>query len=268
MLQAGPVCSENKWHASLYSHLRNDALHHGHDSRCASLALHRRRNFLVIRRRHSERLRNYFSQPSAQQAPQTGNDQGDKAGSSDRKSTEPAAARDAPPSTSYEASYQQGDQVTGLKPFHVATFAAILTSGLAFLAVLLYVTADMQFQRACLKVIKRLLKTVALRQVMGILAAMTFVRFGLEPLVKVLRHIFRAQGSWEKSSEYYILREVRTAVATLNLPQGEVSNFVMMSTCRTVYCADSYQCCRCTGPWSFSSLLRHSQRLQKTSCLN
>ena len=46
---------------------------------------------------------------------------------------------------------------------------------------------------------------------MGILAAMTFVRFGLEPLVKVLRHIFRAQGSWEKSSEYYILREVRSA---------------------------------------------------------
>ncbi|BDA44973.1 probable low conductance mechanosensitive channel YnaI [Coccomyxa sp. Obi] len=66
----------------------------------------------------------------------------------------------------------------------------------------------MQFQRACIKVVKRLLKTVALRQVMGILAAMTFVRFGLEPLVKVLRRVFSAQGTWEKSSEYYILREV------------------------------------------------------------
>ncbi|CAL8469278.1 g8819 [Coccomyxa elongata] len=43
---------------------------------------------------------------------------------------------------------------------------------------------------------------------MGILAAMTFVRFGLEPLVKVLRRVFSAQGTWEKSSEYYILREV------------------------------------------------------------
>ncbi|CAK0784228.1 hypothetical protein CVIRNUC_007432 [Coccomyxa viridis] len=139
-----------------------------------------------------------------------GSEQGDKAGTSGKKGTETTTPRDAPASTSYEATYQQGDQqaLTGLKPFHVAAFAAILTSGLAFLAVLLYITADMQFQRACLKVIKRLLKTVALRQVMGILAAMTFVRFGLEPLVKVLRHIFRAQGSWEKSSEYYILREV------------------------------------------------------------
>ena len=44
---------------------------------------------------------------------------------------------------------------------------------------------------------------------MGILGAMTFVRFGLEPLVKALRSLFAVQGSWEKSSEFYILREVR-----------------------------------------------------------
>ena len=43
---------------------------------------------------------------------------------------------------------------------------------------------------------------------MGILAAMTFVRFGLEPLVKMLRKVFVAPGTWEKSSEYYILKEV------------------------------------------------------------
>ena len=107
-----------------------------------------------------------------------------------------------------------GSSMSGLKPFHVATFAVILASGLAFLAGLLYFTADMQFQRALLKVIKRLLKTVALRQVLGILAAMTFVRFGLEPLVKVLRRVFSAQGTWEKSSEYYILREVGMLCST------------------------------------------------------
>lgn len=44
---------------------------------------------------------------------------------------------------------------------------------------------------------------------MGILGAMMFVRFGLEPLVKTLRTVFKASGSWEKSSEYHILREVR-----------------------------------------------------------
>ena len=96
----------------------------------------------------------------------------------------------------------------GLKPFHLAAFFIVLSAGLWFLAVLLYFTADIKLQQACLKVVRRLLKTVALRQVIGILAAMTFVRFGLEPLVKMLRKLFVAPGTWEKSSEYYILREV------------------------------------------------------------
>ena len=96
----------------------------------------------------------------------------------------------------------------GLKPVHLATFFIILGTGLMFLAVLLWFTADIRFQQACTKVIRRLFKTVALRQVMGILGAMTFVRLGLEPMVKMLRRLFRAPGSWEKSSEFYILREV------------------------------------------------------------
>ena len=52
-------------------------------------------------------------------------------------------------------------------------------------------------------------------QVMGILSAMLFVRFGLEPLVKLMRRLFVAPGSWEKSSEYYILREVCFYVACM-----------------------------------------------------
>lgn len=209
MLLTGAVCSENNWHIKLASPAQHIAWRHGDVCRLAALAFHRRRHHTATRRRQSDHLRQCLSQPSAQQPPQNGSEHGEKAVNNSKRSTEAAAPRDAPASTSHDASYQQGDQqLTGLKPFHVAAFAAILTSGLAFLAVLMYITADMQFQRACLKVVKRLLKTVALRQVMGILAAMTFVRFGLEPLVKVLRHIFRAQGSWEKSSEYYILREV------------------------------------------------------------
>lgn len=104
----------------------------------------------------------------------------------------------------------------GLKPFHLAVFFIVLSAGLWFLAVLLYFTADIKLQQACLKVLRRLLKTVALRQVMGILSAMTFVRFGLEPLVKMLRKLFVAPGTWEKSSEYYILREVRAPLLCLD----------------------------------------------------
>ena len=103
---------------------------------------------MLSRRRQAGPRRWWLNQPCSQQPPQAGTEQGDKARTSGKKGTETAAPRDPPASTSYEASYQQGDQqaLTGLKPFHVAAFAAILTSGLAFLAVLLYITADMQFQ--------------------------------------------------------------------------------------------------------------------------
>lgn len=57
-------------------------------------------------------------------------------------------------------------------------------------------------------------------QVMGILAAMTFVRFGLEPLVKLMRRLFVAPGSWEKSSEFYILREVGAFLALVPCLNG------------------------------------------------
>jgi MscS family membrane protein len=87
-------------------------------------------------------------------------------------------------------------------------FFALLGGGLLFLALLLYFTGDIEFQRAVGKVVKRLLKTGALRQLAGILGAMVFVRYGLEPLIKNIRVMMKAQGSWEKSSEFYILREV------------------------------------------------------------
>lgn len=93
--------------------------------------------------------------------------------------------------------------------YHYAMFFALLGGGLLFLALLLYFTGDIEFQRAVGKVVKRLLKTGALRQLAGILGAMVFVRYGLEPLIKNIRVMMKAQGSWEKSSEFYILREVR-----------------------------------------------------------
>lgn len=129
-----------------------------------------------------------------------------------------------------------------------ALFFLVLGIGVLFLSLLLYITADINLQRACITVVRRLLKTVALRQVgpdgrtrgglllrsccrratlghavyidtspatpddymqvMGILGAMIFVRMGLEPLVRALRSVFNASVPWEKSSEYHILREV------------------------------------------------------------
>ena len=122
---------------------------------------------------------------------------------SDSKSSKTKAEKAEQPRQDVSATASQG-----LKPVHLATFFIILGTGLMFLAVLLWFTADIRFQQACVKVLRRLFKTVALRHVMGILGAMTFVRFGLEPMVKMLRRLFRAPGTWEKSAEFYILREV------------------------------------------------------------
>lgn len=135
-----------------------------------------------------------------------------------------AAASPAPPSgndgTSASPSPQPGGQAGSQEPppsavpelqitaYHYAMFFALLGGGLLFLALLLYFTGDIEFQRAVGKVLKRLLKTGALRQLAGILGAMVFVRYGLEPLIKNIRVMMKAQGSWEKSSEYYILREL------------------------------------------------------------
>jgi hypothetical protein len=92
-------------------------------------------------------------------------------------------------------------------------FFALLGGGLVFLALLLYFTGNIDLQKAVYKVLRRLGKTGALRQLAGILGAMVFVRYGLEPLIKNIRVIMKAQGSWEKSSEFYILREVGAAAA-------------------------------------------------------
>ena len=141
-----------------------------------------------------------------------------------------------------------------LTAYHYLTFAVMLIGGLLFLALLLYFTGDMQFTRAGVKVVKRLLKTVALRQVLGILAAMAFVRYGLEPVIKNIRTIMKAQGTWEKSSEYYILREVRAHASQGSAPWAVNRSGAGRST-RTPLRA-RHACCRapdpCLPPWCLS----------------
>lgn len=103
-----------------------------------------------------------------------------------------------------------------LKPYHYATLASLAAVGLLFLAVLLYATGDgLGFGASAARVCRRFLKTPALRQVLGILGAMTFTRYGLEPLVRGVRRALKAETSWERSPEYYIVREVSRPLALL-----------------------------------------------------
>lgn len=114
-------------------------------------------------------------------------------------------------------------QPTIIKSFHIIAYFTVLALGLAFLTILLVSTGDMQLRIAATKVVKRLLKTHALRQLVVILSAMLFVRFGLEPMVKVLRAMFGAQGQWEKSTEFFVLREVYRPLEVLFLIAAAVT---------------------------------------------
>jgi len=92
--------------------------------------------------------------------------------------------------------------------YHYVTFFIIMAGGLFFVALLLYFTGDINFQNAFMKVVQRLQRTWALTQLATIGSAMVFVKYGLEPVIKAARKWTKAQGPYEKSSEYYILREV------------------------------------------------------------
>lgn len=121
--------------------------------------------------------------------------------------------------------------------YHYVMFFALLGGGLVFLALLLYFTGNIDLQKAVYKVLRRLGKTGALRQLAGILGAMVFVRYGLEPLIKNIRVIMKAQGSWEKSSEFYILREVGAAAAFVL----RCCLFVATSHCLMLACSCAVQ---------------------------
>lgn len=161
-------------------------------------------------RRHEDADQNWFRMakncPPDQLSPQDecGND---PFASTPTESPPPSTQepqKEEQPSTSGESPVPS----VGAMPYYLAAFGAITGAGIGFLSVLLYATADIQFMAALWKVCRRLLKTVALRQLLGVVGAMLFIRFGLEPLVKFSRKLFNTKGTWETSTERDILRDV------------------------------------------------------------
>lgn len=70
-----------------------------------------------------------------------------------------------PQSSSPSASSTTAPPGSLLRSFHIIFFFLMLVISLVFLTVLLYSSGDMHFRLAATKVFKRLLKTVAMRQV-------------------------------------------------------------------------------------------------------
>ena len=138
-----------------------------------------------------------------------------------------------------------------LRPYHYMAFLVVMCGGLLFVSLLLYFTGDIEFQRAVFKSISRLLRTVAIRQLGTIVSLIVFIKYGLEPAIKLVRRVTNAEGPWEKSPEYYVLREVYkpleflflvAAMTTLaenmlpqviNIPKSIVQTLVRSTNCLT-----------------------------------
>lgn len=96
-----------------------------------------------------------------------------------------------------------------IHPFHIALFAVLLLCCLVAGIMLMHYTTEMGWMWSGIKVLRKLAKGLAFRQTVGLLSAMAFVRWGLEPLVRTVRALFRLPGDWERSSEFFFLRQVR-----------------------------------------------------------
>lgn len=136
-----------------------------------------------------------------------------------------------------------------LQPYHYVSFFVAMCFGLLFVSIMLYLTGDIEFQRAVVKSVSRLMRTVAIRQVGTILSAILFIKYGMEPAIKLVRRLTKADGEWEKSSEYFVLREVYkplellfmiAALTTLaenmlpqviNIPKSIVQTLVRSTNC-------------------------------------
>ena len=108
---------------------------------------------------------------------------------------------------------------TLIHPFHLTLFAVLLIGAVAFAITVINFTTDMGWLWSAVKVFRKLAKSLAFRQSIALMVAIAFVRYGLEPLVRSVRSVFSLPGPWERSTEYFILKQV-CCLATLR--QGVV----------------------------------------------
>jgi hypothetical protein len=94
-----------------------------------------------------------------------------------------------------------------IHPFHIMLFGFLAAAfSIACIAILNY-TTEMGWMWSSMRVLSRVSKGLAFRQCIALLAAMAFVRYGLEPFVKAVRTFFMP-GEWERSSEFFVLQQV------------------------------------------------------------
>lgn len=208
----------------------------------------------------------------------------------------PPRAPQSAPSSSTKAIAKPEPQLSGpplddppetlIHPFHLTLFAVLLIGAVAFAITVINFTTDMGWLWSAVKVFRKLAKSLAFRQSIALMVAIAFVRYGLEPLVRSVRSVFSLPGPWERSTEYFILKQVRCPAAVrqrslfemlqrflyrveLNTPyhivfhtaDADVFSYLVLHSMPMMSCA-----CRFISHWSFCCLLQPFRRWWRRFC--
>lgn len=98
--------------------------------------------------------------------------------------------------------------IFSLKPVYVLLFGFIFVGGLLFASMSLQLTSNMGFQDALTKVVRRIFRSIAFRQLVVIAVAIFLVRFALNNVLKFLARWSSSPVQWDKSRVYYVMKEV------------------------------------------------------------
>lgn len=95
-----------------------------------------------------------------------------------------------------------------MKPIYVLIFALLFLGGLIFASMSLQLTSDLGFMDAFTKVVRRIFRSIAFRQLLVITACMFLVRFALNNVLRFLARWSSSPVQWDKSKMYYVMKEV------------------------------------------------------------
>lgn len=119
-----------------------------------------------------------------------------------------ASSSPGPSGATTPAAAASQDAAFTLKPIYVLIFALLFLGGLIFASMSLQLTSDMGFRDALTKVVRRIFRSIAFRQLVVITACMFLVRFALNNVLRFLAKWSSSPVQWDKSKMYYVMKEV------------------------------------------------------------
>jgi hypothetical protein len=109
---------------------------------------------------------------------------------------------------------------------YVLIFGLVFLGGLLFASMSLQLTSDLGFSDALTKVVRRIFRSIAFRQLLVITACMLMVRFALNSVLRLLAKWSASPVQWDKSKLYYVMKEVRDPAALMAVCMREVFGLV------------------------------------------